>query len=147
MKTPFDALVLAHKKRLDAKELEIIRVNNQIATQYSTIDELQISLSQITYQKEGDFALFLQTNAKQKTIIDEIDRIRASISTIKSKTLEQERKTIYIEYEKYKHIKEQEREKLIKELKKAESKNLDEIALLLYNNPNQSELYNQKEQV
>ena len=149
MKTPFDALVLAHKKRLDAKELEIIRVNNQISTQYSTIDELQISLSQITYQKEGDFALFLQTNAKQKTIIDEIDRIRASISTLKSnlKTLEQERKTIYIEYEKYKHIKEQEREKLIKELKKAESKNLDEIALLLYNNPNQSELYNQKEQV
>ena len=91
----------------------------------------------------------MQTNAKQKTIIDEIDRIRASISTLKSnlKTLEQERKTIYIEYEKYKHIKEQEREKLIKELKKAESKNLDEIALLLYNNPNQSELYNQKEQV
>ena len=65
MKTPFDALVLAQKKRLEAKELEILRTNNQIAAQYAKIDELQIALSQITYPKEGDFSLFLKTNAQK----------------------------------------------------------------------------------
>ncbi len=66
-----------------------------------------------------------------------MDRIRYYISNLKLeiKKLQEQRKIIYIEYEKYKHIQEQEREKLLKELKQAESKNLDEIALLLYNKP------------
>lgn len=142
MKTPFDALVLAQKKRLEAKELEILRTNNQIAAQYAKIDELQIALSQITYPKEGDFSLFLKTNAQKKSLINDIDTQRTHISTLKAeiKSLQEQRRIIYIEYEKYKHIQEREREKILSELKKAESKNLDEIALLLYNNPIQKEM-------
>ena len=137
MKTPFDSLVLAQKKRLDAIEQQIIRANNKIATKYTQIDELQIMLSQVTYPKEGNFSAFLKTNAQKKTLIDEMDRIRYYISNLKLeiKKLQEQRKIIYIEYEKYKHIQEQEREKLLKELKQAESKNLNEIALLLYNKP------------
>ena len=142
MKTPFDALVLAQKKRLEAKELEILRTNNQIAAQYAKIDELQIALSQITYPKEGDFSLFLKTNAQKKSLINDIDTERAHISTLKAelKSLQEQRRVIYIEYEKYKHIQEREKEKILAELKRAESKNLDEIALLLYNNPIQKEM-------
>ena len=142
MKTPFDALVLAQKKRLEAKELEILRTNNQIAAQYAKIDELQITLSQIVYEKEGDFSLFLRTNAQKKSLINDIDTERTRISTLKAqlKSLQEQRRVIYIEYEKYKHIQEREREKILSELKKAESKNLDEIALLLYNNPNNKEM-------
>lgn len=142
MKTPFDALVLAQKKRLEAKELEILRTNNQIAAQYAKIDELQIALSQIIYPKEGDFSLFLKTNAQKKSLINDIDTHRTHISTLKAelKSLQEQRRIIYIEYEKYKHIQEREKEKIISELKRAESKNLDEIALLLYNNPIQKEM-------
>lgn len=142
MKTPFDALVLAQKKRLEAKELEILRTNNQIAAQYAKIDELQIALSQIVYPKEGDFSLFLKTNAQKKSLINDIDTHRTHISTLKAelKSLQEQRKIIYIEYEKYKHIQEREKEKILSELKRAESKNLDEIALLLYNNPIQKEM-------
>lgn len=142
MKTPFDALVLAQKKRLEAKELEILRTNNQIAAQYAKIDELQIALSQVIYPKEGDFSLFLKTNAQKKSLINDIDTHRAHISTLKAeiKSLQEQRRIIYIEYEKYKHIQEREKEKILSELKKAESKNLDEIALLLYNNPNNKEM-------
>lgn len=142
MKTPFDALVLAQKKRLEAKELEILRTNNQIAAQYAKIDELQIALSQIVYPKEGDFSLFLKTNAQKKSLINDIDTHRTHISTLKAelKSLQEQRRIIYIEYEKYKHIQEREKEKIISELKRAESKNLDEIALLLYNNPIQKEM-------
>lgn len=142
MKTPFDALVLAQKKRLEAKELEILRTNNQIAAQYAKIDELQIALSQIIYPKEGDFSLFLKTNAQKKSLINDIDTHRTHISTLKAelKSLQEQRRIIYIEHEKYKHIQEREKEKIISELKRAESKNLDEIALLLYNNPIQKEM-------
>lgn len=142
MKTPFDALVLAQKKRLEAKELEILRTNNQIAAQYAKIDELQIALSQIVYPKEGDFSLFLKTNAQKKSLINDIDTHRTHISTLKAelKSLQEQRRIIYIEYEKYKHIQEREKEKILSELKRAESKNLDEIALLLYNNPIQKEM-------
>lgn len=142
MKTPFDALVLAQKKRLEAKELEILRTNNQIAAQYAKIDELQIALSQVIYPKEGDFSLFLKTNAQKKSLINDIDTHRTHISTLKAelKSLQEQRKIIYIEYEKYKHIQEREKEKILSELKRAESKNLDEIALLLYNNPIQKEM-------
>lgn len=142
MKTPFDALVLAQKKRLEAKELEILRTNNQIAAQYAKIDELQIALSQIIYPKEGNFSLFLKTNAQKKSLINDIDTHRTHISTLKAelKSLQEQRRIIYIEYEKYKHIQEREKEKIISELKRAESKNLDEIALLLYNNPIQKEM-------
>lgn len=142
MKTPFDALVLAQKKRLEAKELEILRTNNQIAAQYAKIDELQIALSQVIYPKEGDFSLFLKTNAQKKSLINDIDTYRTHISTLKAelKSLQEQRRIIYIEYEKYKHIQEREKEKIISELKRAESKNLDEIALLLYNNPIQKEM-------
>ncbi|RDU51384.1 flagellar export protein FliJ [Helicobacter sp. MIT 01-3238] len=142
MKTPFDALVLAQKKRLEAKELEILRTNNQIAAQYAKIDELQIALSQVIYPKEGDFSLFLKTNAQKKSLINDIDTHRTHISTLKAelKSLQEQRRIIYIEYEKYKHIQEREKEKIISELKRAESKNLDEIALLLYNNPIQKEM-------
>lgn len=142
MKTPFDALVLAQKKRLEAKELEILRTNNQIAAQYAKIDELQIALSQIIYPKEGDFSLFLKTNAQKKSLINDIDTHRTHISTLKAelKSLQEQRRIIYIEYEKYKHIQEREKEKILSELKRAESKNLDEIALLLYNNPIQKEM-------
>lgn len=142
MKTPFDALVLAQKKRLEVKELEILRTNNQIAAQYAKIDELQIALSQIIYPKEGDFSLFLKTNAQKKSLINDIDTHRTHISTLKAelKSLQEQRRIIYIEYEKYKHIQEREKEKILSELKRAESKNLDEIALLLYNNPIQKEM-------
>lgn len=142
MKTPFDALVLAQKKRLEAKELEILRTNNQIAAQYAKIDELQIALSQIIYPKEGDFSLFIKTNAQKKSLINDIDTHRTHISTLKAelKSLQEQRRIIYIEYEKYKHIQEREKEKILSELKRAESKNLDEIALLLYNNPIQKEM-------
>lgn len=142
MKTPFDALVLAQKKRLEAKELEILRTNNQIAAQYAKIDELQIALSQVIYPKDGDFSLFLKTNAQKKSLINDIDTHRTHISTLKAelKSLQEQRRIIYIEYEKYKHIQEREKEKIISELKRAESKNLDEIALLLYNNPIQKEM-------
>lgn len=142
MKTPFDALVLAQKKRLEAKELEILRTNNQIAAQYAKIDELQIALSQVIYTKEGDFSLFLKTNAQKKSLINDIDTHRTHISTLKAelKSLQEQRRIIYIEYEKYKHIQEREKEKILSELKRAESKNLDEIALLLYNNPIQKEM-------
>ncbi|ETD23551.1 flagellar export protein FliJ [Helicobacter macacae] len=142
MKTPFDALVLAQKKRLEAKELEILRTNNQIAAQYAKIDELQIALSQVIYPKEGDFSLFLKTNAQKKSLINDIDTHRTHISTLKAelKSLQEQRRIIYIEYEKYKHIQEREKEKILSELKRAESKNLDEIALLLYNNPIQKEM-------
>lgn len=142
MKTPFDALVLTQKKRLEAKELEILRTNNQIAAQYAKIDELQIALSQIIYPKEGDFSLFLKTNAQKKSLINDIDTHRTHISTLKAelKSLQEQRRIIYIEYEKYKHIQEREKEKILSELKRAESKNLDEIALLLYNNPIQKEM-------
>lgn len=142
MKTPFDALVLAQKKRLEAKELEILRTNNQIAAQYAKIDELQVALSQVIYPKEGDFSLFLKTNAQKKSLINDIDTHRTHISTLKAelKSLQEQRRIIYIEYEKYKHIQEREKEKIISELKRAESKNLDEIALLLYNNPIQKEM-------
>lgn len=142
MKTPFDALVLAQKKRLEAKELEILRTNNQIAAQYAKIDELQVALSQIVYPKEGDFSLFLKTNAQKKSLINDIDTHRTHISTLKAelKSLQEQRRVIYIEYEKYKHIQEREKEKILSELKRAESKNLDEIALLLYNNPIQKEM-------
>lgn len=142
MKTPFDALVLAQKKRLEAKELEILRTNNQIAAQYAKIDELQIALSQVIYPKEGDFSLFLKTNAQKKSLINDIDTHRTHISTLKAelKSLQEQRRIIYVEYEKYKHIQEREKEKIISELKRAESKNLDEIALLLYNNPIQKEM-------
>ena len=142
MKTPFDALVLAQKKRLEAKELEILRTNNQIAAQYAKIDELQIALSQVIYPKEGDFSLFLKTNAQKKSLINDIDTHRTHISTLKAelKSLQEQRRIIYMEYEKYKHIQEREKEKIISELKRAESKNLDEIALLLYNNPIQKEM-------
>ena len=134
MKTKFDQLINAQKRKLDMCEMQIVRHNNEIAALQSQISAHIDQISKMQIPKGGSFDVFLQANARKRVLVSDIDSHQAHISAHKAEIskLEVLYRALYLEYEKLKHIQEKERENIIKAFKKRESKELDEIAILLH---------------
>ncbi|MBR2494537.1 flagellar FliJ family protein [Helicobacter sp.] len=130
----FDKLIKAQEQKLSLCEQHIVRYNNDIAAKQSQVNGLISQIAQMSLPKAGDFSVLLQANAKKRAFVFEIDSLQEQIAKDKARIqeLEREYRLLCIEFEKLKHIREIERENLIKTLKQKERRELDEVAILLH---------------
>ncbi|NPA55393.1 MAG: FliJ family protein [Epsilonproteobacteria bacterium] len=134
MKTKFDSLVKLKKMEVEKIENEISQINNQISTLQTQIDQLTQELLQITLPKEGNFAVITQISAMKKAINEQIELKRQNIAFLRGQKnlLNEKLKEANLEYEKMKYLQAEEIKKYLQKLKEKEAKNLDEIALMLF---------------
>ncbi|WP_299327686.1 flagellar export protein FliJ [uncultured Helicobacter sp.] len=134
MKTQFDALIKAQEQKLNMCELQIVRANNQVASKQSEMSALVAELARLQRPDSGSFDTFLKANARKRAFVFEIDSIQEGIAILKAQiaALESQHRSLYVEFEKLKHIREKQREEMVKAMKQKEQKELDEVAILLH---------------
>jgi flagellar export protein FliJ len=140
MKTKFDSVVKVKKQAVGKIERNLQKLNATIHKLNSTIENHNKTLLSFTFPKEGNFALLNQIKHQQHILREEIQRLKNQIMVLESrkKELLEDLKKANIEYEKMKYLQAEEMKKIIKEKKLKESRDLDEIAILLRKN-NESE--------
>lgn len=141
MKTKFTSI-------LKVKDLEVTKVENEISKKRNEKRVLEkrlaLSLEEITQVKTPTTGTIFQMQSSQfqintlrstqKIILQDIENINQNI-----KLLEQKYKEAMLEYEKVNHLHSIEVEEVLKERKKQEAKDMDEIANQLFTRKNKKE--------
>ena len=136
MKTKFDSVVKVKKQKVDTIERNLQKINASIQNLNTKIEELTKTLLSYTFPKEGNFALLNQIKHQQHIIRDEIDNLKNQVLVLegRKKELLEELKIANIDYEKMKYLQAEEIKKTVKEKRLKESRDMDEIAILLRKN-------------
>lgn len=134
MNTKFDPVLKIKKQDLNKCEADIIQNNQLIHSKNREIDVLLQELGEIDVPKSGGYWDFKNTQDIKKAFLGEIDKVRYEISTLKNiqKKLQESYRLAFIEYEKIKYLQDNEIKKVISKIKKNESKDLDEVGIMLF---------------
>jgi len=134
IKTKFDSLVKLKKLKLDEKEKELTKLNNQILKAYEELKKIEEETKQFEYPKSGNFALITQFKMMQNAMFNQLKEKQNHINFLENQKniLANQIKELSLEYEKMKYLQAEEIKKYIKKLKQKEAKEMDEIALMLY---------------
>lgn len=134
MNTKFDPVLKIKKQDLDKCEADIIQNNQLIHSKNREVDVLLQELGEIDVPKSGGYWDFKNTQDIKKAFLGEIDRVRCEISTLKNiqKKLQESYRLAFVEYEKIKYLQDNEIKKTILKIKKNESKDLDEVGIMLF---------------
>jgi len=103
-------------------------VKKKIEASYNELRALEIP-------QGGDFSLFRQMQLLKHRITDEIGFNKYNLQMAENALMKamQQLKTANIEYEKFKYLETNEIEKVLKAQKLKEAKDLDEVALMMFN--------------
>lgn len=136
MKTKYDKLVEARQSQLDKLENEIAQCNLRITQKKQDIEQLKLEIDNITIPQSGQISVIAAISSGKQVMVQNIKTEEQNIKNLKSvlSTLKGNHKKLFIELEKAKHLKNTELQKMIKELKRKEQLNLDEIATMLFSN-------------
>ena len=134
IKTKFDSLVKLKKLKVDEKERELTKLNNQISVAYEELQNIKKEIENFEYPKEGNFALITQYKMIQNAFFNQLKEKEEFINFLKmeKENLQLQLKELNLEYEKMKYLQGEEIKKYVKKLKEKEAKDMDEIALMLY---------------
>ena len=134
MKTKFDQIVKLKKLDVEKIERELLKQNQKIEKANQELTQFKIEFSKFEYPKTGNFALITQFKTMQTAFLREIKQKEEELVFLENqKTLLQgQLKDKQLEYEKIKYLQGEEIKKMVKKLKKEEAKNIDEIALMLF---------------
>jgi len=133
MKTKFDGVVKVKKQQVERIENDIRKINKSILELNREIEELKDSLLLFTLPKTGTFNKIKQIKESQNIIKNQIQNLENQIVILQNRKNEllNELKKANIDYEKMKYLQNEEIKKALKELKLKESREMDEIAILL----------------
>jgi flagellar export protein FliJ len=136
VKTKFSSVVKVKKQAVDKLQRDIQKINSSILKVKQQIKELQNTFFSLTLPQNGNFYLFSQIKTQQNMLRSEIDKFKNQIIFLENRKNEliNELKKANIEYEKMKYLETQEIKKIFKKAKLKESKEMDEIAILLRKN-------------
>ena len=134
IKTKFDSLVKLKKLKVDEKERELIKLNNQISQAYEEMFKIQNEIDSFEYPKEGNFSLITQFKIMQNALFNQLKEKQEYIIFLENQKeiLSNQLKELSLEYEKMKYLQGQEIKKYLEKLKHKEAKEMDDIALMLY---------------
>ncbi len=134
IKTKFDSLVKLKKLKVDEKERELTKLNNQLSIVYDELQTIKKEIENFEYPKEGNFALITQFKMMQNAIFNQLKEKEEFINFLEQQkqNLQFQLKELNLEYEKMKYLQGEEIKKYVKKLKEKEAKEMDEIALMLY---------------
>lgn len=133
MKTKFDSVVKVKKQQVERIENDIRKINKSILELNREIEEFKDSLLLFTLPKTGTFNKIKQIKESQNIIKNQIQNLENQIVILQNRKNEllNELKKANIDYEKMKYLQNEEIKKALKELKLKESREIDEIAILL----------------
>ncbi|EDM23189.1 flagellar export protein FliJ [Caminibacter mediatlanticus] len=135
MKTKFDSVVKIKKQKVDKIERNIQKINSSIKMLQMKIEELRKSFNSLSLPSSGNFATLQQISLQKNTFLSEIKSYENQIKILENRKSEliKELKKANIEYEKMKYLQNEEIKKKIKNIRLKESKEMDEIAIILRN--------------
>lgn len=136
MKTKFSAVVKIKKKIVDDIRNSIFMVDAQISKTTILLRETKDRYNTLKPPTEGPFSSLMAFEDMKKAFRYEIDTIKNNLAD------QQNHKNMLIgtlkeanaEYEKMKYLEEEEIKKVLKARAQQESKELDEIGVMLFNN-------------
>jgi flagellar biosynthesis chaperone FliJ len=136
VKTKFSAVVKIKKQVVEKIERDIQKINSSILKVKQQIEEIQNILYSLTPPQNGNFPLFSQIKTQQNMLRSEIEKLNSQILFLENRKNElmNELKKSNIEYEKMKYLETQEIKKMLKKSKLKESREMDELAILLRKN-------------
>ena len=136
MKTKFTQLVILRKKKVDEAELMLQKNAQQIQAKQAEIDALVREFVTLEEPKSGVYQAFLTFVHHKNEYRQTIDSKMGELALLKrqKQELQDYFKVQNIEYEKAKYLDGLEIKKNLERLKKQESKDLDEISVMLYAN-------------
>lgn len=136
MKTKFTAVVKIKKRKVEDIENSIFAVDGLISATKAQIESAVERYNSLEPPKEGTFANIILFEDMKKAFRREIESLRQALAMHinKKNSLLASLKIANLEYEKMKHLEEEEKLKIVKAMAAKEAKNLDEIGVMLYNN-------------
>jgi hypothetical protein len=134
VKTKFDQIVKLKKLDVEKIERELLKQNQKIEKANQELTQFKIEFSKFEYPKTGNFALITQFKTMQTAFLREIKQKEEELVFLENQKnlLQGQLKDKQLEYEKIKYLQGEEIKKMVKKLKKEEAKNIDEIALMLF---------------
>lgn len=117
-------------------ERALMQNENKIASQKTLIDEICDEMVQLDMPQSGSFYAF-QIFSNQKAMIESNLRFATEelhILLMQKTQLQEQYKKLSIEYEKILFLDKSEQDHMLKRLKKQEELEIDEVAVMLYNN-------------
>ncbi|MEA1917653.1 MAG: flagellar export protein FliJ [Campylobacterota bacterium] len=134
MKTRFDSLVKIKKDDVQVKERNVQSAFVSVTNATDAVTKATNDLNSIEMPRVGTMGQMLQTNTilgAQRAVLVE-KRNWLSFATSQLNEAREHLKQSQIELEKYNYLKNQEIQKELQRIKKQESKDLDEIALISF---------------
>ena len=138
MKTKFDPIVKVKKNEVEKIKRDIQKINKAVMEITKKQEELHSSLLRFSLPKSGNFSKIIQAKEMQNILKNEIKNLENQINMLQNrkKELLTELKKAEIEYEKMRYLQGEEIKKMIKRERLKESRDMDEIAILLENGKN-----------
>lgn len=134
MKTRFSSLVSVKKNIMQKSERLLQTANKNLLNAKIALQDSLGLLQNIITPKEGSMAEFLANRSLLDSQRGIIEHNEGWVKYAQKEVLEakEQLKRDMIEYEKFKHLELQEIEKILKEQKIQEAKDLDEVALMTH---------------
>jgi flagellar biosynthesis chaperone FliJ len=119
-------------------EQAVSSCNQMIHLIKKKIEEAYAELHAMQIPRGGDFSVFRQMQLLKKRAQDEIGFNKHNLALAENALIKarQQLKTANIEHEKFKYLETTEIEKVIKAQKLLEAKELDEVAVMMFNRSN-----------
>ena len=138
MKTEYTSLVKIKKQYLDKMEQSVASCHETIAIIKEKIQSSYEELRALEIPQGGDFSLYRQMQLLKHQISDEISFNKYNLQMADNALIKamQQLKIANIEHEKFKYLETTEIEKILKAQKVKEAKDLDEVALMMFNGKN-----------
>ncbi|WP_295701712.1 flagellar export protein FliJ [uncultured Helicobacter sp.] len=137
MKTKFSAIVSLRKKDMQECERIIMQNENKIASKKMQIDEIADELVALQMPQKGAFDVFRAYNEMKRMLLLAMHNVQQELDELlkEKRVLQEQYKKHHMEYEKMSFLDKKEQEAMIKALKIQEKRETDEIAIMLYGNP------------
>ena len=136
MKTRFTSLVHIKKNIVQKSERLLQQANANFNNAKKALQESLAFLQQITLPSHGKITEFLANRAllEAQRMVIQHNQEWLQYTQKEVQEAKEQLKRDMIEYEKYKYLEYEEMQKVLKEIKIQEAKDLDEIALMTYTN-------------
>ncbi|MCX2716843.1 flagellar export protein FliJ [Helicobacter sp. MIT 21-1697] len=136
MKTKFAPIVSLRKKDMQMCEHAMMQNESKIAHKQKQIEHLQKDFLQLKIPQAGTFYAFKAFEETKNMLLAHINLARDELETLfaQRKVLQEQYKKCNIEYEKVHFLDTKEQNEMIKNAKYKEKLEVDEIAVMLYNN-------------
>ncbi|RDU68899.1 hypothetical protein CQA62_04645 [Helicobacter cholecystus] len=134
MRTKFDAILLSIRQKIAQCEREATLIYHQIQQTQQQIFSCTQSIAQMQMPLSGSTLAFRELYDGKKALIQEIDELNLYLSSLKAqlRDKEEERKEVELEFEKIKYLQQKEIAQMLKNFKRKEQQELDEIAVMLF---------------